>query len=232
MASPTAINAAFSRAGHGRYPPRYKPSLSLEQKQKRLQYAIDWLETLRGKEHMVVHSDETSIRVGETRGPIWVTRLPEEAYHKDCVDVRYRGYTEMMFWGCYTSEMLGPSFMFTKETAPERELAREDLNKRNEDYLAQQQIIKEHFLTKQAKKPKSRRLKRVPKPNGQLLERNKNTKGGIDWYRYQTYVLLPRLIPFIHEVITKYGECFLIQDGAPSYNAWQLKRSARSQPYQ
>ena len=26
---------------------------------------------------------------------------------------------------------------------------------------------------------------------------------------------------FIHEVIAKYGECFLIQDGAPSYNTWQ-----------
>ncbi|KAF6227886.1 hypothetical protein HO133_007614 [Letharia lupina] len=36
MASATAINAAFSRAGYGRYPPRYKPPLSPEQKQKRL----------------------------------------------------------------------------------------------------------------------------------------------------------------------------------------------------
>lgn len=129
---------------------------------------------------MVVHSDETSIRVGESRGQIWVTRLKEEAYHKDCLDVRYRGYTEMMFWGCYTSEMLGPSFMFTKETAPEKNEAKEDLNDRNSDYLAQQQIIKEHFLAEQAKKPKSRRLKRIPKPDGVLLERNKNFRGGID----------------------------------------------------
>lgn len=180
MASATAINAAFKKEGYGRHPPRYKPPLSPEQKLERLQFAVEWLEKLRGKEHMVVHSDETSIRVGESRGQIWVTRLKEEAYHKDCLDVRYRGYTEMMFWGCYTSEMLGPSFMFTKETAPEKNEAKEDLNDRNSDYLAQQQIIKEHFLAEQAKKPPSRRLKRVPKPDGVLFERNKNTKGGID----------------------------------------------------
>lgn len=111
--------------------------------------------------------------------------------------------------------------MFSKETTSERQQAQKDLNDKNSDYLVQQQVIKEHFLAEQAKKPKSRRLKRISKPDGVLFERNKNFKGGIDWYRYQTYVLLPRLIPFIHEIIDKYGECFLVQDGAPSHNAWQ-----------
>ena len=119
MACPTTIYKAFSRAGYGRYPPRYKPPLSPEQKLKRVQFANEWLEKLRGKEHMIIHSDETSIRVGESRGQIWVTRLPGEEYREDCLDTRYRGYTEMMFWGRYTSEMRGPCFMFTKETAPE-----------------------------------------------------------------------------------------------------------------
>ena len=52
-------------------------------------------------------------------------------------------------------------------------------------------------------------------------QRRKIRPGRIDWYRYQTYVLLPRLIPFIRDVIEKYGECFLVQDGAPAHNAWQ-----------
>ena len=138
MASVGAIHAAFTKTGYGRYPPRYKPPLSPEQKLQRIQFAIEWVEKLRGKEHMVVYYDETSIRVGESRGQIWVTRLKEEAYYADCLDIRYRGYTEMMFWGCYTKYMRGPSFMFTKETAPEKEQAREDLNDRNSDYLAQQ----------------------------------------------------------------------------------------------
>ena len=161
------------------------------------------------------------MRVGESRGQIWVTRRHDEVWNKDCIDVRYRGYTEMMFWGCYTSEIRGPSFMFTKETAPERHQAQEDLNDRNSEYLLQQQVIKDQFLAERAQETPSRRLKCVPKPDGALFERNKNAKGEIDLYRYQTYVLLPRLIPFIHEIIAKYGECFLVQDGAPAHNAWQ-----------
>ena len=170
---------------------------------------------------MIVYTDETSVRVGESRGQIWVTRLDSEAYHKDCVDVRYRGYTELMFWAAYTAELKGPCYMFGKETGAEKEAAREDLAQRNAAIDTQQQIVREYFLTKQAKKLKSRRLKRVPKVQGVRFNRNKTAKGGIDWYRYQIYVLLPRLIPFIHEVIEKYGECFLVQDGAPAHNAWQ-----------
>ena len=115
-----------------------------------------------------------------------------------------------MFWRCYTQDMRGPSYIFGKETTAEKQAAQDDLNTRNSDYLSQQQVIADHFHAEQRKKPKSRRLKRVPKPAGVLLERNKNAKGGIDWYRYQTFVLLPRLIPFIHKVIAKYGECFLV----------------------
>ena len=180
MASAKAINGAFSRAGYGRYPPRYKPPLSPEQKNRRLEFVTEWLPIIEGKEHMVVHSDETSVRVGEARGQMWVTRTKDEVYHKDCVDVRYRGYTEMMFWGCYTSELRGPSYIFGKETSDEKAKSQADLDDRNMDYHLQQQIIKDEFLTEQAKKPKSRRLKRIPKPEGVLLQRNPNSKGGVD----------------------------------------------------
>lgn len=221
MASATAIHSAFSRAGYGRYPPRHKPLLSPEMKKERLEFVTEWEPKLQGKEHMIVHTDETSVRVDESRGQIWVTRLQDEAYHKDCVDVRYRGYTELMFWAAYTSELKGPSYMFSKETAAEKDQAREDLAQRNADINAQQQIVREYFLAEQAKKPKNKRLKRIPKVQRVRYDRNKNVKGGIDWYRYQTYILLPRLIPFIKDVIEKYGESFLVHDGAPAHNAWQ-----------
>ena len=224
MAYITAVNTAFVRAEYGRYPPRHKSPLSPQMKAERLGFVTEWEPKLRGKEHMIVHTDETSVRVGESRGQIWVTRLADEVYHKDCVDVRYRGYTELMFWAAYTSELKGPSYIFSQETAAERAHAKEDLAQRNADLDAQQQVVREHFLAEQARKPKSRRLKRVPKVQGIRYNRNKNSKGGIDWYRYQTYVLLPRLIPFIKEVIEKYDECFLIQDGAPAYNAWQQNK--------
>ena len=70
--------------------------------------------------------------------------------------------------------------MFGKETAIEKEAHQADLDERNTSYHIQQQIIKEQFLAEQAKKPLRRRLKRIPKSEGTLLERNKNAKGGVD----------------------------------------------------
>ena len=157
-----------------------------------------------------MYTNEISVRVGELRGQIWVTRKDDEAYYKDYIDIRYRGYTELIFWAVYTSQIKGPSYIFGKEIAAERELAKEDLTRRNADIDAQQQIVREYFLAEQAKKPPSRRLKRIPKVPGVRYKRNKNAKGGIDWYRYQTYILLPRLIPFIKEVIKAYSKYFLV----------------------
>ena len=126
-----------------------------------------------------------------------------------------------MFWAAYTSEMKGPSYMFGKETAAKKEAAKEDLAQRNADIDAQQQLVREQFIAEQQKMPKSRRLKRIRKVQGIRFDRNKNARGGINWYHYQTYVLLPRLIPFIKEVIERYGEYYLVQDRAPAHNAWQ-----------
>ena len=42
MASATAINSAFERAGYGRYPPYYKPLLLKEMKQERLGSVTEW----------------------------------------------------------------------------------------------------------------------------------------------------------------------------------------------
>ena len=75
---------------------------------------------LNSKEHIIMHTDETSVRVDEYRGQIWVTRLQDEAYHKDYVNIRYRGYTELIFWAAYTSEIKDPSYIFSKETAAEK----------------------------------------------------------------------------------------------------------------
>ena len=219
----TIINDVFYRNGYRRRPPKFKPPLTPEQKLERLNFAVEWLEKLEGKEHMLVYCDETAVRVGESRGQQWVTILDGEKWHPDCVELRYKWFTEFIFWGCYTAEVLGPCYMFHKESADEKNVAQEDLADKNSNYLVQQQAIREHFLAEQAKKPKSRNLKRIPKPEGVLLERKKGNKGGVDWYRYQTFVLLPQLILFMYDIIKKYGHYYLVQDGAPAHDAWQQK---------
>lgn len=93
----SAINSAFYRNGYGRYPPLYKPLLKPEQQRKRLKFCNEWKDILKGKEHMIVFCDETTIRVRDHRGQNWITRLKSERYHPDYIESRYKGFTELMF---------------------------------------------------------------------------------------------------------------------------------------
>ena len=67
---------------------------------------------------------------------------------------------------------------FGKETCTEKSQAQEDLQARNADYYAQQQVRKERFLAEQAKKQRVDVFKRIPKPNDVLYERKRSLKGG------------------------------------------------------
>ena len=59
--------SAVKRAGYGRYLPKYKPPLS-EQKLARPELPLELGGKFRGEEQIMVHSDEISMRVGESRG--------------------------------------------------------------------------------------------------------------------------------------------------------------------
>jgi len=65
MASATAIANTFNRAGYGRYSPKHKPPLTLQMKINHLNFVIEWLEKLRGKEDQICYTDETVIRIDE-----------------------------------------------------------------------------------------------------------------------------------------------------------------------
>ena len=220
-ASYTAIAHAFEIAGYIRRPPRYKPALSLEQKQKRLEFCVAMLEKDPDWWRMIVWTDETPIKVGAHRGQVWVTRKKNEAYHPDCVNPRFTKYSDLMFWGAFSAECRGPYHIWARETTDEKNAAQEDLKEMNVDYDIEAQILREQHHAEQQLKPKSRRRKTVPKPEGKRKQRRKGLKGGVDWYRYRTDVLLPKLLPFCREIIGKYGACYLLEDGASPHIAWE-----------
>jgi hypothetical protein len=65
------------------------------------------------------------------------------------------------------------------------------------------------------------------KTNGKLV---RESKGGIDWYRYQTKIIVPKLIPFAKSLGLK---AIVQEDGAPShahhaqqrvYDIYQVRR--------
>ena len=70
--------------------------------------------------------------------------------------------------------------MFDQETAAEKAAANNNLKNQNSKYYLQQQIIQEQFLYEQFKKSLSQCLKRISKPDGVLIERNKESCEGIN----------------------------------------------------
>lgn len=128
-----------------------------------------------------------------------------------------------MFWGCYTKYRRGPSYIFDKESPEEKEAAKKHLAERSLPHEVEQQLRKEELDQINASRPKSRQRKRPNKVNTRKQERGKNLKGGIDWYRYQQFVLKPLLIPFIHQIIEEYGKAYLVQDGAGAHYTWHQK---------
>ena len=168
----------------------------------------------------MVFYDEMTIRARERRGQLWITRTKEEAYHPDCIESRFSAFTELTFWGCYTMYRQGPCIFFDKETQEVKEAAKADLITRNGPYLDQLLQAQARLADENARRPKSRQLKRIQKPHAPQYKRGDRARGGIDWYRYQEQVIKPHLAPFIMKIIRTYGHCYLVQDGAPAHNAW------------
>jgi len=65
MASATAIVNAFNRAGYGQYSSKHKSSLTLQMKIDCLNFIIEWLKKLKGKENQICYTDEMTICVDE-----------------------------------------------------------------------------------------------------------------------------------------------------------------------
>ena len=57
----------------------------------------------------------------------------------------------------------------------------------------------------------------VPKAEKRAFKQK--SKGGIDWWRYLTFVLLPKLLPFAQGLKCLYPGIVVQEDKAPSYTA-------------
>lgn len=93
------IKKAFRKEGYNRRVARKKPFLTQEQKDRRLQWALEhrhwtpeqWLD-------WVLFTDECYIWMSR-RGRIWVTRAAGEEYHPDCVVPAFSRTGSVMVWG-------------------------------------------------------------------------------------------------------------------------------------
>ena len=54
------------------------------------------------------------------RGGYRVWRKADEAFTRSVIRERWKGYSEFMFWGCFTYDYKGPSHVWRPETAQEK----------------------------------------------------------------------------------------------------------------
>lgn len=92
------LRTALQKEGYSRRIARAKPLLSESQKERRLQWAYDYLEWSDRQWSRVIWTDEASIRCGHF-GQVYITRQAGEEYTKDCLVARFRKYSACMIWG-------------------------------------------------------------------------------------------------------------------------------------
>ena len=217
--SATSIWRILRKAGMHKTKPTRKPGLTNEMKLARLRWCLDhqgW--TLEDWKN-VIWSDETSVVLGHRRGGYKIWRTKEERFLKSTIRPRWKGYSEFMFWGCFTYDKKGPCHCWLPETKAEKTKATKEIAAMN---VALEPVMKEQWELETGLKRLGLRNLPGVKPQWKWdvkhgkLERTKGG-GGIDWYRYQTVVLIPKLFPFAKECMESYADTIVQEDKAPSH---------------
>jgi hypothetical protein len=135
----------------------------------------------------VIWTDETSVVLNARRGGrLRVWRKANERFLKPVTRVCYKGFSEFIFWGCFSYERKGPMHCWKTETVKEKKAATKELERVN---LALEPFMREIWDRLQAEidaRP-GRRRGRGPEwkwdeAHGKIV---RDSTGGIDWYRYQ-----------------------------------------------
>jgi transposase len=230
--APMSIWRLLKRNGYHKVKPTKKPGLSEAQRKARLAWCLEHKDWTLEDWKRVLWSDETSVVYGTRRGGERVWRTVYEVNTKTCRRSRWKGFSDFMFWGCFSWHHKGPCYIWTKETAAEKKAAAADLAKRNElkepacraEWELNSRFQRHVRIRDQARGKEP--IWKFTEARGKLVRNAK--AGGIDWYRYQEIILKKKLLPFAkkHNLIVQ-------EDGAPShthsenvclYNIWDVTR--------
>jgi transposase len=92
----------LKKAGFRKTKPTRKPGLQPEDKARRLKFCLDHKDWTLDDWKNVIWSDETSVVLNFRRGGYRVWRRSDERFVKSCIRPRWKGYSEFMFWACFT----------------------------------------------------------------------------------------------------------------------------------
>ncbi|KAG5743841.1 hypothetical protein H9Q70_013451 [Fusarium xylarioides] len=204
--SATTVRSILKKEGYRKTKPTRKPGLTAAMRKERLEWCLahqDWtLEDWKA----VIWSDETSVILLQRRGGYRIWRKADERVLRSCIRERWKGSSEFMFWG---------AFSYDKKAE-----AQKAINKINAELKP---LMKEKWeLTNGLRRLGLRNLPgkkpewKWKKETGKLVREGK--KGGIDWWRYQQKLLIPKLLPFAKECAEERENTVVQEDKAPSHN--------------
>jgi len=183
--STSSIGLILHKNGLSNVKPTRKPGLNKLQCKARLAFCLAHQHWTIDDWKKVIWSDETSVVLCR-RGSQRIWRSADEAFEKSSVRNRWKGYSEFMFWGCFSYYEKGPCHIWKVETAKEKEAAQkeiDELNKMREPEMKlawelESSLARLGLRNRPGKKPQWR----FTKKQGKLVR--EASKGGIDWYRY------------------------------------------------
>ena len=183
----------------------------------------------------VIWSDETSVTMGGQRGHVRVWRTTSEVYNKHCIRRRWKGFKEFMFWGCFSYDKKGPCHVWEDETPKEKKAAEAWLEEKNailEPICKGEWELENSMRRLRIKRnmPGKKPIWKWNKAHGKLV---RDSKGGIDWYRYYKCILKPKLLPFTIECGKERPNTIVQEDNASPhahryqarvYDLWKVQR--------
>jgi transposase len=232
--SATTIWRILKRHGYRKTKPTRKPGLTKTMKAERLAWCLAHQHWTLEDWKRVIWTDETSVVLNFRRGGYRIWRKADEAFVKSCIRERWKGYSEFMFWGCFTYDKKGPCHCWGPETPREKKEAKEEIERLNEEL---EPLMKKEWELQNGMKRLSLRNLPGKKPdwrwNKETGKLSRDGKGGIDWYRYQKTILIPKLFPFAIECERARPGSLVQEDKAPAhahryqqfvYNLYNIQR--------
>jgi len=147
-----------------------------------------------------------------------VWRKSNERVIKSIIRLRWKGFSEFMFWGSFTYKEKGPCHVYPAESVAMKKQALKEIEELNKTVEPLKKA--EWERAQEEKKTKMRRPSTIAtwkwdKNHGKL---SRSERGGIDWYRYWKEVQTSKLIPFAKKV-----NGILVEDGAGCHKHWYVQ---------
>ncbi|KAK7190291.1 hypothetical protein PSPO01_04012 [Paraphaeosphaeria sporulosa] len=217
--SSTTVWRVLKIAGFKKTKPTRKPGLTKKMRAERLNWCLQHKDWTIEDWNNVIWSDETSVVLLYRRGGYRVWRKVDKAFVRSCIRERWKGYSEFMFWGCFSYDEKGPCHCWLLETKAKKEEATKEIERLNQEL---EPIMKEKWEIENSMRRLSLHIQPGRQPQWKWTKRNgklsRGSRSVIDWYHYQSKILLPKLFPFAKSCQKKRPATIVQEDKAPSHS--------------